>query len=71
MGASLAIVDSKKKIRLLLEFTKDKQDIRERDLLYVGLTKHTWRPVDSNISEFFVLLRLFSLMILVENYIAK
>ena len=52
MGASLAIVDTEEKIRLLLEFTKNKPGLSTQDLLYVGLTKHQWRPVNTNISKF-------------------
>ena len=48
MGATLAILDSKKKTDLLLDYMRGHHKLKSKDLLYIGVTNQKWIPVNSS-----------------------
>ena len=52
MGATLAVLNTRHKIDLLLDYMRSHPQLRYKDLLYVGLTNEKWVPVNSHMSKF-------------------
>ena len=48
MGATLAILDTKKKTELLLDYMRGHPELKSKDLLYIGVTNQKWIPVNSS-----------------------
>ena len=51
MGASLAVLDTEDKIKLLLDYTRAHRTLKSKDLLYIGLTKFAWMPINVEMSK--------------------
>ena len=50
MGATLAVLNTRHKIDLLLDYMRSHPQLRYKDLLYVGLTNQKWIPANSSTS---------------------
>ena len=42
MGATLAVLDTKRKMELLLQYMRSHLKLKSKDLLYIGLTNQKW-----------------------------
>ena len=51
IGASLAILDSKNKIKAMQDFIRRYQMHNVLNMYYVGLTNHEWMPINSSIGN--------------------
>ena len=50
MGATLAVLDTRTKIKQLLDYMRGHPRLKSKDLLYTGLTNQKWIPVNSSMS---------------------
>ena len=48
MGATLALLDTKQKTELLLDYMRGHPKLKSKDLLYIGVTNQKWIPVNSS-----------------------